>query len=187
MASALGGLAAGLVALALAFSGDPLHAQGVDAPDTGVRRLALEQYLQIEGVSDPRMSPDGRQVVYVRQWVDPVTDSRKSSLWIVNGDGSQNRSLTQGGSPRWSQSGDRLAFLACGTPGGDPGALVDCEGASRQQIYVRIMTGPGTGAVTQIKDNATLTCLVHEIINPTVLVNDGELLGKHMGMYVART
>ena len=43
------------------------------------------------------------------------------------------------------------------------------------------------GAVTQIKDNATLTCLVHGIVNPTVLVNDGELLGKHMGMYVART
>ncbi|MCZ6917914.1 MAG: S9 family peptidase [Gemmatimonadetes bacterium] len=141
-------LAAGLVVLAV--TGDPLHAQGVDVPDTGTRRLALEQYLQIEGVSSPRMSPDGRQIVYVRQWIDPVTDTRRSGLWIMNGDGSQNRSLNQGGSPRWSPSGDRLAFLACGTPGGDPGALIDCEGASRQQIYVRIMDGPGAGAITQI-------------------------------------
>ena len=45
---AAGGLVAGLVALA--FTGDVLHAQGADAPDTGIRRLALEQYLQIEGV-----------------------------------------------------------------------------------------------------------------------------------------
>ena len=96
------------------------------------------------------MSPDGQQIVYVRQWIDPVTDTRKSSLWIMNGDGSQNRSLTEGDSPRWSPSGDRLAFLACGTPGGDPGALIDCEGASRQQVYVRIMTGRGEGAVTQV-------------------------------------
>jgi dipeptidyl aminopeptidase/acylaminoacyl peptidase len=141
-------LATGLVIFA--FTSAPLGAQAGDAPDQGVRRLALEQYLQIEGVSDPRMSPDGQQIVYVRQWIDPVTDSRKSSLWIMNGDGSQNRSLTEGDSPRWSPSGDRLAFLACGTPGGDPGALIDCEGASRQQVYVRIMTGRGEGAVTQV-------------------------------------
>jgi hypothetical protein len=67
-------LATGLVIFA--FTSAPLGAQAGDAPDQGVRRLALEQYLQIEGVSDPRMSPDGQQIVYVRQWIDPVTGAR---------------------------------------------------------------------------------------------------------------
>jgi len=127
-----------------------LHAQVGAAPPVSGRRLALETYLDIEGVSVPQMAPDGGQIVYVRRWIDPMTDSRRSSLWIMNADGSQNRYLTQGGSPQWSPAGDRLAFLACGTPGGDPSALIDCEDGSRQQIYVRIMTGSGAGAITQI-------------------------------------
>ena len=140
-------LSTAVLAAALLIPAGSLQAQ---APPAGTQRLALEQFLEIEGVSDPRMSPDGSQIVYARQWIDPMTDSRRSSLWIMNADGGQNRNLTTGVSPRWSPSGDRLAFLACGTPGGDPGALIDCEGPTRQQIYVRIMSGTGAGAITQI-------------------------------------
>ena len=140
-------LSTAVLAAALLIPAESLQAQ---APPAGTQRLALEQFLEIEGVSDPRMSPDGSQIVYARQWIDPMTDSRRSSLWIMNADGGQNRNLTTGVSPRWSPSGDRLAFLACGTPGGDPGALIDCEGPTRQQIYVRIMSGTGAGAITQI-------------------------------------
>ena len=83
------------VLVVFAFAGEPLSAQSVDRPETGTNRLALEQYLQIEGVADPRMSPDGQQIVYVRQWVDPVTDSRNSSLWIMNFSKKLQRSLTR--------------------------------------------------------------------------------------------
>jgi dipeptidyl aminopeptidase/acylaminoacyl peptidase len=86
-------------------------------------------------VTDPRLSPDGRQVVYTRQWFDKMNDRRESSLWIVNRDGSRNRFLVDGSSPRWSPSGDRIAFIASGDPDG-------------RQVFVRWMDDEG--AVTQI-------------------------------------
>nr|NIM50514.1 S9 family peptidase [Gemmatimonadales bacterium]NIN11763.1 S9 family peptidase [Gemmatimonadales bacterium]NIN50319.1 S9 family peptidase [Gemmatimonadales bacterium]NIP07783.1 S9 family peptidase [Gemmatimonadales bacterium]NIQ99215.1 S9 family peptidase [Gemmatimonadales bacterium] len=56
-------------------------------------RLTLDLYLEFESVSSPQISPDGRQIVYTRRWVDKMNDRRKSSLWIMNADGSRNRFL----------------------------------------------------------------------------------------------
>jgi dipeptidyl aminopeptidase/acylaminoacyl peptidase len=130
----------------------PLAAQedGDAPPADDPRTLQLEQYLDMEYVGDPRLSPDGEQIVYARAWIDPMTDSRKSALWIMGADGSRNRHLVEGSSPRWSPSGDRLAFLACGTPGGDRSALQECGEGSERQIWVRIMEGEGAGNVTQV-------------------------------------
>ena len=105
------------------------------AAQTDIRTLDLATYLDLESVTDPRLSPDGRQVVYTRRWFDKMNDRQESSLWIVNADGSRNRFLVDGSSPRWSPSGDRLAFTASGETDGS-------------QIFVRWMDDEG--AVTQI-------------------------------------
>jgi dipeptidyl aminopeptidase/acylaminoacyl peptidase len=98
-------------------------------------KLALDLYLEMEGVSDPQLSPDGAQIIYTRQWTDKLNDSRESSLWIMNADGGKNRFLIDGSSPQWSPDGSRLAFLAKGKPQGT-------------QLFVRWMDAEG--AVTQI-------------------------------------
>ncbi|MFB3070264.1 MAG: hypothetical protein ACE1ZF_06210, partial [Gemmatimonadales bacterium] len=54
-------------------------------------RLTLGLYLDWERVSDPQISPDGQQIVYTRRWVDKINDRNRSSLWIMNADGSRNR------------------------------------------------------------------------------------------------
>ncbi len=99
------------------------------------RTLALETWLDWERVSDPRISPDGSRVVYTRRWVDRMKDRWESSIWIVNADGSRNRHLVDGSSPRWSPDGTRLAFLAP-------------DGNGKTQIFVRWMDAEG--AVSQV-------------------------------------
>lgn len=76
---------------------------------------------QLEWASDPRISPDGRRVVYLRNAMDIMTDTRRRSLWIADADGNPNshRPLTTSAidsgdisSPRWSPDGARMAFVA---------------------------------------------------------------------------
>lgn len=107
------------------------------SPQTTVqtRELTLDLYLEMEDVSDPQISPDGRQIVYTRSWVDKVNDRRESAIWVMNADGGRNRYLVDGSSPRWSPDGSRVAYLAKGEPKGT-------------QIFVRWMDAEG--AVTQV-------------------------------------
>jgi hypothetical protein len=38
---------------------------------------------QLEHASDPQISPDGKQVLYVRHFTDIKKDRRRSHLWII--------------------------------------------------------------------------------------------------------
>ena len=71
-------------------------------------RLTTEHYLDWERVSDAQISPDGARIIYTRQNVNQLEDKWDSSLWIVNADGSQNRFLVKGSTPRWSPDGKRV-------------------------------------------------------------------------------
>ena len=88
------------------------------AQDGAMRMLSLESYFDMETVSNPRISPDGSEIVYSRGWIDVMNDARESSLWIVNADGSKNRFLVDGSNARWSPDGSRIAFTAKGEPEG---------------------------------------------------------------------
>ena len=46
---------------------------------------------QLEFASDPQISPDGTKIVYVRNFMDIMTDRPRSNLWMINFDGSENR------------------------------------------------------------------------------------------------
>jgi dipeptidyl aminopeptidase/acylaminoacyl peptidase len=97
-------------------------------------RLTLDLYLEFETVSDPRISPDGTQIIYTRGWVDKQNDRRESSLWIMSADGGKNRFLARGNSARWSPTGDRIIYIAPVEPRGTQIFMryMDAEGATSQ-------------------------------------------------------
>lgn len=97
--------------------------------------LTVNHYLNYETVGDPRISPDGQQVIYTRRWVNRLADRWESSLWIMSADGTKNRFLSKGGSAIWSPDGTRIAFLGEGEPRGT-------------QLFVRWMDAEG--AVSQL-------------------------------------
>ena len=71
---------------------------------------------ELEYASDPQISPDGEWVVYRRMALDIMKDRSSGNLWRLRSDGSQHQKLTSRetseNSPRWSPSGDRIAFVS---------------------------------------------------------------------------
>lgn len=78
---------------------------------------------ELEYASDPRISPDGEFIVYVRRGMDIMTNKAYGRLWILNRNGTQHRKLTSRevneSSPRWSPSGDRIAFISSSDHGSE--------------------------------------------------------------------
>jgi dipeptidyl aminopeptidase/acylaminoacyl peptidase len=129
------GLAAVLL-VAPALSAQQPSSQTRNTTTETVRdRLTLADYLEWEQVAAPELSPDGKQIVFARRWVDKLNDRQESSLYIMNVDGTRPRALLTGSSPRWSPDGTRIAYTAQGEPRGT-------------QIFVRWMDAEG--ATTQI-------------------------------------
>lgn len=93
---------------------------GVNAETERFRDLDV---FELEYASDPQIAPDGNTVVYVRRSMDIMTDQAYGRLWIHHSDGTQHRKLTDRevneSSPRWSPSGDRIAFVSPGEHGSE--------------------------------------------------------------------
>ena len=68
-------------------------------------------------VEDPRISADGRRVVYGKRWNDRAAAAVRANLDLASTDGKQQaHGITKGPwrdrSPRWSPDGARIAFLS---------------------------------------------------------------------------
>jgi dipeptidyl aminopeptidase/acylaminoacyl peptidase len=83
----------------------------------------------IASIADPRFSPDGRWLAYVRTQMEQVTNGYKSAIWIAPCFGGRPRQFTSGdardSAPRWSPDGCWIAFVS--TRG---------DGDGKAQIYL---------------------------------------------------
>src|SRR5690606_28989329 len=103
---------AALIALALgvtaAVAEEPMRAPA--------RHFTAADVFNLEYADNPRISPDGRWIAYVRVSADIMTDRFRRSIWLVDSDGRTHRPLVQGagsyGSPVWSPDGRAVAYVA---------------------------------------------------------------------------
>ncbi len=121
---------------ALALQGNSAFAEGLPA-------FSAEDVFEMEYANDPQVSPNGARVAYVRSTMDIMTDSTRRTIWVVDVDGDNHRPLVSGAgnvsSPRWSPSGDRLAYLS------------NTEG--KTQLFVQWLDGGETAKVTTLAES----------------------------------
>jgi dipeptidyl aminopeptidase/acylaminoacyl peptidase len=80
------------------------------------RRFAISDLGRIARLSDPQISPDGRSIALVVAQADTTKNSWVNQLYLVDVASGTRRAISRDrrrvGTPRWSPSGDRLAFTA---------------------------------------------------------------------------
>ncbi|MEQ8406493.1 MAG: S9 family peptidase [Oceanicaulis sp.] len=91
-------------------------AQNAGAAPASGGPLQAADIFSLEMASDPQISPDGRQIAYVRRSNDIMTDQTRNAVWAIGYDGEGHRPLASGSasysSPTWSPRSDRLIVAA---------------------------------------------------------------------------
>jgi dipeptidyl aminopeptidase/acylaminoacyl peptidase len=111
------------------------------------RPITVEDFYNLERVSDPQISPDGKHVVYVVTRVDLPANKSSSNLWLASTDGKTRRRLTTTPKgdrhPRWSPDGKRILFQS-NRSGSLQLWLIDLSGGEARQLTT-VSTGAHTG------------------------------------------
>lgn len=116
------------------------------------QRIQLEDFATIVSVSDPQISPDGKSIVCVVGHPNLKEDRYDNSLVLIDIASGTQRTLTQDrkgvGSPRWSPSGDRIAFLAQAPAPPAADGTAKSPPRPKEQVDVLWMTGGDAQKIT---------------------------------------
>lgn len=106
------------------------------------KRFDLDASSKLVRLSDPNIAPDGKSIVVVVARANYEDNRWENELVLVDVASSAQRVLTSGRTdvtqPRWSPSGDRLAFISAAPTGRE----------SKPQIFVLAMNGGESKRIT---------------------------------------
>jgi len=107
------------------------------------RPLEIEDLFRIKRVSDPQLSPDGKQIAYVVTEVDKAANKMNSDIYLISSDGKETKKLTSSptsdANPRWSPDGKTIAFVS--SRSGDGQILLINVGGGEARQFTTLSTG----------------------------------------------
>lgn len=106
-----------------------------------MRRITSKDLLNMKWVSDPRISPDGKSVLFTIKIVDPKDKAKKYRTQVYLARNRQVTPFTSGPkndtSPRWSPDGSKVAFLSDRNEGKTQIYLIPTDGGEAMQLTSR--------------------------------------------------
>jgi dipeptidyl aminopeptidase/acylaminoacyl peptidase len=144
--------------IAVTIPGNPSGAQGSAAPPSvtpaaSARFIAAEDLGRIVRVTDAQLAPDGRQAAILVARPNYDENRYVSDLVVVDVATRAQRVLSRDrrglSSPRWSPSGDRIAFLAS-APTANVTAAGERETPMQPQLFVLPMSGGESVRLTSV-------------------------------------
>jgi dipeptidyl aminopeptidase/acylaminoacyl peptidase len=112
-------------------------------PAQAVKNFQPLDVFGLEYTADPQISPDGKMIIYRRTGFDIMQDKSKGNLWLISTDRKKHYKLTSRevseSTPRWSPSGDRLAFVSSTDEG--------------SEIYIYWVTNGALARLTQLENS----------------------------------
>ncbi|MBL8216124.1 MAG: S9 family peptidase [Bryobacterales bacterium] len=100
------------------------------------RPLDVQAMLQFSRISEPQVSPDGKQVAFTVQTIDLDNNTKPRQIWTVPLDGGVPRQITRDGNnerPRWTPDSKSLLFLST-RAGGSQVWRMDAAGNDAKQL-----------------------------------------------------
>ena len=105
------------------------------------RTLTSRDLLRFSFADDPQLSPDGKQVAWVKTWIVPGGNCYQSAIYVTEIASKKTKQLTSGKArashPRWAPDSRHLAFLSTAT--------------TKTQLHVVLSQGGKSRVLTDVK------------------------------------
>src|SRR5882757_2260693 len=112
------------------------------------RNITEKDLFNFVWIGDPRISPDGSRIAYVRVTVSEKKDGYNTAIWMVSPATGETHQLTNGTRdswPRWSPDGKYLVFVRVPEKDGKP---------DQPQLFMLTMAGGDSFQFTSLPRGA---------------------------------